>query len=112
MSDDTTAATRRGQAGGRAILERRGVAHLRAIGSAGGKQTVARHGREHMRALGRKGFAVTVARHFGGDRERAINVLIHRGLKAIDPFPQNGAWTREDVPHRYTEPAAETKGDL
>ena len=110
MSEETTNATRRGQAGGRAILEQRGVEHLRAIGSTGGKQTVARHGREHMQAIGRKGFAVTVARHFGGDRERAINVLIHRGLMAIDPFPQNGAWTREDVPHRYTAPNEAKKG--
>jgi hypothetical protein len=46
-----------------------------------------------------------VERHFGGDKERAINTFIHRGLMTIDPFPANGAWTRSDVPHRYTDPA-------
>jgi len=48
---------------------------------------------------------MTVERHFGGDRERAINTLIHRGLMAQDLFPANGAWTRDDVLHRYTDPA-------
>jgi hypothetical protein len=48
-----------------------------------------------------------VERHFGGDRERAINTFIHRGLMTIDPFPANRAWIRDDVPHRYSDP---TKG--
>ncbi len=55
-----------------------------AIGARGGRATVARHGREHMRAIGRRGFAATVARHYGGDRRRAINTLIQRGLAAGD----------------------------
>ena len=95
----------RGQAGGRAVRTKYGNEHLRTIGRKGGKATAARHGREHMRSIGKKGFAVTVERHFGGDRELAINTLIHRGLMTIDPFPANGAWTRPDVPHRYTDPA-------
>jgi hypothetical protein len=61
-----------------------------------------------MQAIGKRGFATTVARHFGGDRERAINTLIHRGLMAIDPFPHNGAWTCADVPKRYTAPCEPT----
>ena len=106
----------RGQAGGRAVRTKHGTEHLRAIGRKGGKATAARHGREHMQRIGRVGFAVTVERHFGGDRELAINTLIHRGLMTIDPFPANGAWTRPDVPHRYTDPAktakdASSKGD-
>lgn len=94
----------RARAGGRATHAKYGVEHLRTIGRKGGKQTAARHGREHMQRIGKVGFAVTVERHFGGDREVAINTLIHRGLMTIDPFPANGAWTRPDVPHRYTDP--------
>ena len=97
--------TARGQAGGRAVRAKYGVEHLQTIGRKGGQTTTARHGREHMRSIGKKGFAVTVERHFGGDKELAINTLIHRGLMSIDPFPANGAWTRSDVPHRYTDPA-------
>jgi general stress protein YciG len=107
MEQPTQKKAVRGRAGGRAVREKYGVEHLRAIGRNGGATTAARHGREHMRRIGRKGFAVTVERHFGGDRERAINSFIHRGLMAIDPCPTNGAWTRDDVPHRYTDP---TKG--
>lgn len=95
----------RGQAGGRAVRAKYGVEHLQTIGRKGGQITATRHGREHMQRIGRVGFAVTVERHFGGDRELAINTLIHRGLMSIDPFPQNGAWTRDYVPHRYTDPA-------
>ena len=95
----------RGQAGGRAVRAKYGREHLQTIGRKGGQQTAARHGRAHMRSIGRVGFAVTVERHFGGDRELAINTLIHRGLMAQDPCPANGAWTRPDVPHRYTDPA-------
>ena len=95
---------RRGQAGGRAVHAKSGTEHLRTLGRKGGAATVARHGRAHMQRIGRRGFAVTVEQHVGGDRERAINTLIHRGLLAQDPFPANGAWTRNDVPQRYSEP--------
>ena len=105
MEQPTQKKTTRGQAGGRAVRTKYGNEHLRAIGRKGGQATAARHGREHMRSIGKVGFAVTVERHFGGDRELAINTLIQRGLMAIDPFPANGAWTRPDVPHRYTDPA-------
>jgi general stress protein YciG len=105
MEQPTQEKRTRGQAGGRAVRAKYGVEHLQTIGQKGGRTTAARHGREHMRRIGRVGFAVTVARHFGGDKERAINTLIHRGLMAQDPCPANGAWTRPDVPHRYTDPA-------
>ena len=88
-----TTAPPRGRAGGCALVAKYGAEHMRALGQKGGRTTAERHGRAHMQAIGRKGFAVTVERHFGGDRELAINTLIHRGLMAIDPFPQNGAWT-------------------
>jgi general stress protein YciG len=107
MAQPQTNKTTRGQAGGRAVRTKYGAEHLRTIGRKGGQTTAARHGRMHMQRIGRVGFAVTVERHFGGNRERAINTLIHRGLMAIDPCPANGAWTRDDVPHRYTDP---TKG--
>jgi general stress protein YciG len=99
----------RGQAGGRAVRTKYGAEHLRTIGRKGGQTTAARHGRMHMQRIGRAGFAVTVERHFGGDRERAINTFIHRGLMTIDPFPANRAWTRDDVPHRYTDPTKEVE---
>ena len=102
MSNPTTPV--RGRAGGRALFAKYGTEHMRALGQRGGRATAERHSRAHMQAIGKKGFAVTVERHFGGDRELAINTLIHRGLMAIDPFPQNGAWTRDYVPHRYTAP--------
>ena len=111
MEQQTKKNRARGQAGGQAVRKKYGSEHLRAIGRKGGQQTAARHGREHMRRIGKVGFAVTVKRHFGGDRERAINTLIHRGLMAQDPFPANGAWTRSDVPHRYTEPDTKRKRD-
>ena len=101
----TTTTLQRGQAGGKATVAKYGVDHLRTLGRKGGRATAERHGRAHMQELGRKGFAVTVERHFGGDRELAINTLIHRGLMAQDPCSWNGAWTRDDVPHRYTDPA-------
>lgn len=100
----TPATSPRGRAGGRAVVAKYGTEHMRLLGQKGGRTTAERHGRTHMQAIGKKGFAVTVERHFGGDRELAINTLIHRGLMAQDPFPQNGAWTRADVPHRYTQP--------
>jgi hypothetical protein len=104
MEQPTTKA-RRGQAGGKATAAKYGVDYMRTLGCKGGRTTSQRHGRAHMQQLGRKGFAVMVERHFGGDRERAINTLIHRGLMAQDPCWWNGAWTRDDVPHRYTNPA-------
>ena len=109
--EHTPGAKRRGQAGGRALHAKYGAEHLRTLGRKGGAATVARHGRAHMQQIGRKGFAVTVERHFGGDRERAINTLIHRGLLAQYPFPGNGAWTRPDVPQRYTAPARADEGE-
>ena len=105
MEQSPSGKAARGKAGGRAVHAKYGVEHLRTIGRKGGEVTAARHGREHMQRIGWVGFAVTVERHFGGDRELAINTLIHRGLMAQDPFPGNGAWTRPDVPHRYTDPA-------
>jgi general stress protein YciG len=105
MAERLPAQTTKGQAGGRAVRTKYGTEHLRAIGRKGGQTTAARHGRAHMQRIGRVGFAVTVERHFGGDKERAINTLIHRGLMAQDPCPANGAWTRPDVPQRYTERA-------
>jgi len=54
------------------------------LGRRGGRATVERYGREHMRAIGRRGFTVTVERHFAGDRRRAVNDLIQRGLAACD----------------------------
>ena len=105
MSDEpSTDGTRRGAAGGRAVLEKYGVDHLRGLGQKGGAATHTRYGRAHMQSIGRKGFAVTVARHFGGDRRLAINTLIQRGLMAIDPMPHNGAWTRDDIPNRLPPP--------
>lgn len=65
-----------------------------AAGRKGGLATVARHGHSHMQAIGARGFASTVARHWGGDRQRFLTYIQHRGLAVIDPFPQNGAWQR------------------
>lgn len=44
-----------GSAGGRAIVERHGTDHMRALGALGGRTTVERHGAGHMRALGALG---------------------------------------------------------
>lgn len=61
-------------------------------GRAGGLTTLERHGREHMQRIGRAGFWRTCERHYGGNPRDMVNALINRGLAAIDPFPENGAW--------------------
>lgn len=69
-------------------------------GQRGGLRTFERHGREHMRTIGRLGLQATVERHYDGDRRRAINALIHKGLMSQDPNPENRAWTKDYVPDR------------
>ncbi len=59
----------------------------------GGRRTLALYGVEHFRRLGRRGFAATLAKVYHGDRNRMLNDLISRGLRASDPCPWNGAWT-------------------
>jgi len=81
--------------GGQRTVERHGVDHMRAIASKGGQAVVAQHGIEHMSTIGKRGFAATVARVFGGDRKAAIRRWIKIGLKAQDPFPENGAWQEQ-----------------
>jgi general stress protein YciG len=80
-----------------------------ALGRKGGQATAQRHGRDHMARIGRKGFHAMVRKHYGGDYRRAINTLIARGLMALDPVPQNGAWTKARVSNRlpadYVPPA-------
>ncbi len=45
----------RGSAGGRALVEQRGVEYLRQLASAGGSSTVARYGVAHLRQLASAG---------------------------------------------------------
>lgn len=74
------------------LAQRHGVDHMRAIASKGGQAVVEQRGIEHMSAIGKVGFAATVERVFGGDRKAAIRRWVKIGLKAQDPFPENGAW--------------------
>jgi len=69
-------------------------------GARGGARTFERHGREHMRTIGKLGLQATVERHYNGNRRLAINTLIHKGLMASDPMPENGAWTKDHIPDR------------
>jgi len=71
-----------------------------ALGRKGGQATAEKHGREHMRKIGRKGFHAVVRKHYGGDYRLAINTLIARGLMALDPVPENGAWTKDRITDR------------
>jgi hypothetical protein len=58
----------------------------------GGNATVRKHGVAHMQAIGRKGWYGLVTKRFGGDYQRAGMWLSRHGLRAQDPFPENGAW--------------------
>ena len=70
------------------------LTHDRAVqlGQLGGKATVSKHGIAHMAAIGRKGWYALVTKRFGGDYQRAGAWLSRHGLRAQDPFPENGAW--------------------
>jgi hypothetical protein len=74
-----------------------------AHGRKGGQTTVQRHGRAHMQRIGRAGFRATVQRHYAGDARAYLNRLIALGLAALDPMPDNGAWTRPDTPDRLSD---------
>jgi hypothetical protein len=65
-----------GSAGGRALVERRGLAHMREMGGNGGRRTVELYGSEHMRTMGKLGFQAYADRYCGGKRSQAIRQLL------------------------------------
>jgi hypothetical protein len=71
----------------------------------GGNATVRKHGVAHMAAIGRKGWYALVTKRFGGDYTRAGMWLSRHGLRAQDPFPENGAW--QTVPPIDPQPAGQ-----
>ena len=42
--------------------------------------------------IARMGWLAMVKQHFGGDASAATRWLTAKGLAALDPFPNNGAW--------------------
>jgi hypothetical protein len=83
------------------------LTHERAVqlGAKGGRATVRKHGIAHMAAIGRKGWYGLVTKRFGGDYQRAGAWLSRHGLRAQDPFPENGAW--QTVPPMDPRPAGQ-----
>lgn len=54
---------KKGEAGGRALAEKRGPAWMAAIGQAGGLATVRKYSTHYMSCIGRKGGQATVQKH-------------------------------------------------
>lgn len=64
---------------------------MAARGRLGGKKVLEKYGTDHFRALQRLSWARQIERDpKAGDR------LYRAGLRAIDPVPENQAWTRDD----------------
>jgi len=62
------------------------------IAALGGKAVFEKYGPEHMRAIGKKGLRSLADKRFGGDVKAALVWLVQQGLKSQDPCPENGAW--------------------
>jgi hypothetical protein len=61
------------------------------IARKGGQAVLAKYGTEHFRRLQ----ALSWAKQCAADPRAAFR-LSRAGLKAIDPFPANGAWTPQE----------------
>jgi general stress protein YciG len=93
--------------GGLAVAAKYGPEHMAAIGRRGGERLVERRGRRHMKEIGRRGFEATLERHWDGDRAAMIDDLTKRGLMAVDPNPENGAWQFDLSSSPYGAPESE-----
>lgn len=51
----------------------------------------------------RKGFKVFAQRYAGGDRRKAVEILVKLGNFVTDPIPENGAFRLDGVPFELVE---------
>ena len=76
-----------GQAGGQALVQKRGSVWMAAIGQAGGLATLKKYGVSHMTTIGRKGGQTTLQRH---------GVQFYKRLAKYKRFLDEAKWN-EDV---------------